>query len=313
MPMGNKKGFMMQECPVCESSCIGGDEGDYFQCPKCESYVYVSNRSAELDNRNFYDDIYGDDFGFRKSRVKSKIFRFFQKKDRIRNAVEYDKHLEMRKEIISTLRKSGKSVEIGFGEGRMLESLLKEGVDIQGVDISEKVVDLFRRKHSEFRDRVTVGSRLDRQVDAVYCSALLEHLDQPGKFIGDLSSNLKQGGVMIIDNLPVLNPKESNLLIEHDICFWKPCHRVIYSCRGLEDLFQRLGYSMEQSATVDHFNYRVLSLHIRKGFSEIVRLRAPCLSGRQLPGYLRFMVMCNEALGIKSRALAGSFIFRKRA
>ncbi len=170
--------------------------------------------------------------------------------------------------MLSILRKSASCVEIGFGEGRMLESLLKEGVNVYGVDISEKVVDQFRSRHPQYRERVRVATGHDQPVDAVYGSALLEHLDHPQQWIRELSKTLNPGGSMIIDNLPVLNPRPSNLQMEHDICFWKPCHRIIFSLRGLKDLFGRTGYSMERFLLTDPFLYRVLSLHLRKNVYE---------------------------------------------
>lgn len=302
---------MKRQCQVCVSANLEGNDGGYVQCPACQSYVYLSGRSAEADNKHFYDELYHGAPVHRKSRVKSFIFRTLQKKDRKLNADAYRKHQDMRAEILSTLRKSGLSGEIGFGEGRMLESLLKEGVDIIGVDLSENVVNLFGRKHPEYRDRVKVGSRFDRRVNTIYCSALLEHLDNPAAFIQDALAGLEKGGRIIIDNLPILNPADSNIAVEDDINFWKPCHRIIYSFRGLQGLFERSGFCIERYGLMDLFNYRVLSLHVQKGYSEIVTVRSSCLSSRGLPGPVRFLSLCRGALKAGSRALAGSFIFKK--
>ena len=301
---------MEQNCPVCESAHLDGEDGDYAQCPGCQSYVYLSRRSAELDNQHFYDDLYQDGSVHNKSRIKSFIFKTLQKKDRVLNAGDFRKHADMRAEVLSVLRRSGTSGEIGFGEGRMLASLLKEGIDIRGVDLSENVVNLFQGKHPEYRDRVKVGSRFDRQVNTLYCSALLEHLDDPTAFIQDASASLDKGGRIIIDNLPVLNPDDSTMAAEDDINFWKPCHRIIYSFGGLIGLFERSGFCIERYAMMDLFNYRVLSLHVQKGYSEIVTIRSSCVSNWRLPGIIRFVSLCRGALKAKSRALAGSFIFK---
>lgn len=301
----------MPVCPVCESAHVGGAEGDYGPCASCGSYIYISSRSAEDDNRSFFNDMYGGAPDPRRSRIKSKIFRAFQKKDRLRNAGEYGEYRGLRTAIDATLRQAGRLVEIGFGEGRMLASLLKEGVDAYGVDISESIVHRFQKRHPEFRDRVRVGSRLDEQVSVVYCSALLEHLDNPTLLIQDASSSLKKTGLMIVDNVPVLSAKTPSITTEEDSCFWKPCHRIVFSLRGLKGLFERHGFQLERHAMIDSYNYRVLSVHIREGFSEIIRLRSSCLSHRGLPGILRYYSLCRQAVDVNSVALAGSFIFRR--
>lgn len=302
---------MKIDCPVCISARIGGMEDDYVQCPECHSYIYVSRRTAEHDNKEFYNEFYDYLSNYRRSRLKRKIFKIFLKKDRKLKVQDYLHQHQMRDSIQHLLQGPGKIVEIGFGEGRMLETLLTNGIDAYGIDISEAVVNEFKKRNPAFQDRVMVGSARGQIADKLYCSALLEHIEDPGSFIRDVSMNLKKDGVIIIDGLPVLCEDDTNITAKCDINFWKPCHRIIYSKQGLTSLFTRYGYVMEKALVVDFYTYRVLSLHLQNNFIEMNRLRNPCMSGRNLPGILKFYMLCREALTSQSKAMVGTFIFRK--
>jgi hypothetical protein len=59
------------------------------------------------------------------------------------------------------------------------------------------------------------------------------------------------------------------------------------------------------------YNYRVLSLHIKKGFQKIIELRNPCLVNKNLPGVIRFYFICKKAIKIHSFALYASVTFMK--
>ena len=302
---------MPYACPVCDASLADASVGEYAQCSSCRCCVYVSEARAEDDNKAFYDGVYPGLAGCKRNSVKKAIFKAFQKKDATLRAGEYRSQRDIRAEIRQVFQRPRKSVEIGFGEGRMLVRLLEAGLDAYGVDISQNVVSSFQRKYPQYRDRVELGSRLGRKVDIVYCSALLEHIDEPACFLREVSAMLDERGLLIIDNLPVLNPDQPNITADEDISFWKPCHRIIYSVEGLESLFALPGYSLTRFALADSFNYRVLSLHIRRGFPEITRLRHSCLRNPRLPGIIEYYVLCREALRIKSKAVAGSFIFTR--
>jgi SAM-dependent methyltransferase len=302
---------MPYSCPVCEAVLADASIGEYAQCASCSCHVYVSETRAEDDNKAFYDGVYPDVAGHKRNSIKRAIFNAFRKKDAALHAEEYRWQQEMRAEIQQAFQRPRTSVEIGFGEGRMLLRLLEAGCDTYGVDISQNVVSSFQERHPQYRDRVQIGTHASRKVDIVYCSALLEHIDQPACFLQEVCTMLHEGGLLIIDNLPVLNPDRPSIAAHEDISFWKPCHRVIYSAEGLTMLFARLGYSLTRFALADLFNYRVLSLHIRRGFPEIARLRHSCLRDPRLPGILEYYLLCREALQIRSKALAGSFIFTR--
>ena len=203
-------------------------------------------------------------------------------------------------------------MEVGFGEGRHLVKCLESGIDAYGVDISDEVVSTFCRQYPQYKDRVRVGTYFEKTVGTVYCSALFEHLDDPQEFIDGLSASLAPGGFLIIDAIPVVNELRSNMGIHEDISFWKPCHRIVASRSGLERMFGDKAYTLTDCASVDLFNYRLLSLHIRHGYKDIVGVRHSCAKNNKLPGIRRYFDLCREALNVQSSALVGAYIFRRQ-
>jgi hypothetical protein len=136
-------------------------------------------------------------------------------------------------------------------------------------------------------------------------------VDYPQEFVDNLSDSLPRDGLVVLDGVPVVSELPSNLTANEDICFWKPCHRIIYSAEGLTGLFQRKGYHLVNYGVIDPFSYRILSIHIRHGYDEIITLRDSCLRYSGLPGIFKYYSICKEALKAKSLALSGSFAFIK--
>lgn len=301
-----------RKCPVCNIILAHGNLYEYIECSNCRSYVYVSDKTAEDDNRFFYDSVYSCAGQPRYSTIKRRFFSLYAKKDEKNNREQYSKLACIRGEIEEIFKKGEKSMEVGFGEGRHLLKLLESGYDAYGIDISDKVVSAFAQKYPRYKDRVRVGTRFDEKVGIVYCSALLEHLDNPQEFIDNLSTSMTTGGFLIINAIPVVNESKSNIRICDDICFWKPCHRIIPSHRGIEQMFSGKGYVLANYASIDVFNYKLLSLHIKNGYDDIVKIRHSCIKNRKLPSIHKYFNLCREALNVQSRALLGVYIFHKQ-
>lgn len=304
---------MQQKCPVCDATILCSALYDYVKCSACNSYIYVSDHSAQDDNRNFYDSFYPRWKEYKTSRTKLKtlMFKRFEKADRKLNEIKWAKFRQARKEIDSLFGKDKKLIEIGFGEGKRLVRFLKAGFDIYGIDISESVVNYFREEYPKYRDRVEVGTTYNGKIDVVYCCALFEHLDNPQQFVDNLSVLLPQNGLVVLDALPIVAESPSNLTINEDINFWKPCHRIICSQEALKRLFQQKGYRLLNYGIIDAFSHRVLSIHVRRGYDEVINLRDSRLRHFGLPGIFKYYSICQEALRAKSLAVSGSFAFIK--
>jgi SAM-dependent methyltransferase len=297
---------------ICGNEFTVYDDDSYNKCPECGCYIYLcSSLSSEL-NKEFYDNLYTNNQIYRVNKVKKNIFYFFKSIDKMIRKSDYQEFDVMHLSVFNLLNdKTKKILEVGFGTGCNLGSLLESGSDAYGIDISQANVDRFINKYPKFSDRVTCSTRLDSPVDVIYSSALFEHLDNPQEFLDNVSSVITEGGYIILDNIPVANNAVSNIPIPSDINFWEGIHKAIYSKKATIELFKKNGYELYSYGDFDYFIYRVLSAHKYYGHNVIENIRLPYMSGDKLPGILRYMKLCNRAVTMKSQALLGFAIFRK--
>ena len=108
--------------------------------------------------------------------------------------LQYTDFYEKYKQIMKCLEKPVTVLEIGFGSGDHLYSLLQQGVDAYGIDLSITAVTNFKEKYPQYAHTVHCGTRFHMQVDIIYCCALFEHLDQPEQFIQDAAGCLSPSG-----------------------------------------------------------------------------------------------------------------------
>jgi len=298
-------------CLACKNELSYLKLNDYVQCHHCHSFIYISDQSADEDNKRYFNEVFRTLDERKTSYWKLKIFEYFAQIDQRRRKKQYLGFNVHRQQIMDQLYRHAKVLEVGFGSGEHLNSLLQRGVDAYGLDLSVTAVENYQKKYPKYANKVHCGSRFGEQVDVIYCSALLEHLDKPEEFIQDASSCLNKNGLLIIDGLPVLNDSQSDLTLDEDINFWKPCHRAIYSSDGLNAMFSRYGFVNDICAAQDDYYYRILSLHKRYGYHSIEELRSFYIKHDKLPSILAYYFICWKALSIKSLARYKCIMFRK--
>jgi SAM-dependent methyltransferase/DNA-directed RNA polymerase subunit RPC12/RpoP len=303
--------FTVNQCIACQALLSQGKMNEYHQCPHCRSYVYLSDRSAADVNKAFFNRHFQDLQKLKISKPKRAIYDNFLNQDRKarKKAYSYFKLAQLYLERL--LHSGGKVLEVGFGEGHHLYCLLQQGVDAYGVDISEVAVRNFASRHPQYQKRVICGKRVTQSVDLIYCCALFEHLDHPEEFLKDAYQELTVGGKLILDGIPVLNPKGSKLCPTEDINFWKPYHRIIYSLNGLRGRLKKSGFILTRMGLIDDYNYRVLSLHQKMGFGKVSELRNSCFDHPGLADKYQFQAICQKALTINSLALFCNAVFEK--
>jgi 2-polyprenyl-3-methyl-5-hydroxy-6-metoxy-1,4-benzoquinol methylase len=100
----------------------------------------------------------------------------------------------------------GKVMDFGCGDGRVAIPLRALGFDVTAVDGSAGMVDALAANDPEMTvfqsDGTDLGSHLGRRkMDAVYCLAVLIHLDYASaeQTIRNLRGVVKKGGLLILD------------------------------------------------------------------------------------------------------------------
>jgi 2-polyprenyl-3-methyl-5-hydroxy-6-metoxy-1,4-benzoquinol methylase len=261
-------------CKACGNNLDKICINSYSFCPFCESANYISDRNAEDDNREYFNSVYSSNA---YSRVIEKRLRLFEKCEylyvRIHKKSTRSFNLLLKK-ISELIVGAGKAVEIGFGNGVEMIRFLKAGANIYGLDISEKAIENFKLKYPEYSTRVYYLDRYDSQVDIVYSNALFEHLDNPDHFLANAFSMLSSGGLLIM-RIPLITGTLKKDSVDTDINFWKPCHRILYTLKGLAIILEKHGFKISESAALDYYGYNVMSRMRRLGYEDIVHVRNP--------------------------------------
>lgn len=101
------------------------------------------------------------------------------------------------KEILAHKR-SGKLLEIGFGNGDFLR-LTQGYFDVEGMDISKYAVSSIEGDLKEKVKQVDIEEEqlLSGRYDVIVAFNILEHLERPGKVIAKLFDSLREGGFFI--------------------------------------------------------------------------------------------------------------------
>lgn len=179
--------------------------------------------------------------------------------------------------ISETIHGAGTSVEIGFGYGHELIQFLKKGANIYGIDLSAEAVATFKMQHPEYSEKVCCTASWDFEVDALYSNALFEHLDHPSDFLRRAFVMLRPGGRLMM-RLPLISlEKYSSRHISFDINFWKPCHRMLYTLKGLQIILGAHGFKIVESAAYAYYGYKVMSSMLKHGYQDVTYVRDPCL------------------------------------
>lgn len=96
---------------------------------------------------------------------------------------------------------SKKVLEIGCGNGNVAMGIASMGYHTLGVDIDESSIETAKRnntfKNLEFRAEPAENLTEAERFDAIVCTEVLEHLDDPSVVLTYALSNLKEDGIFI--------------------------------------------------------------------------------------------------------------------
>ena len=282
-------------CRACEGTLHSLELDEYSICRACGSANYVSLGRAEKDNAPYFDAVYSD-----TTRLPiEKRYKLYERFERIHGAFHAKEEETFRavvERMSQSIRTARMAVEIGFGSGLELVHHLNAGANIHGKDISREAVTNFKENYPQFSHRVEWGNKLSSQVGLLYANALLEHLDDPAAFLANAGSHVDVGGLLLL-RLPVITAdaygKEDR---GWDINFWKPCHRALYSYRGLKTLLKAHGFMVAESAPLAYYGYKVMSSMLRHGYVDIARVRNPYLPIAGLESERQYLLILIESL-----------------
>ena len=102
-----------------------------------------------------------------------------------------------------TVSKGSRVIDLGCGNGTLSEKLAERGYQVIGIDDSETMIELAKKKHPDitFRKENALSFRLDEPTDAVFSNAVFHWIDEKDQMqlLTNISENLRDGGELVTE------------------------------------------------------------------------------------------------------------------
>ncbi len=167
---------------------------------------------------------------------------------------------ERRIDLLKRLGARGRILDVGCACGFFIEAALKHGFDAYGIEFSKEAVAIARQ---EIRSRITVGDvnlrreREEDRFDAVVAFDIIEHTQNPIKFLEEIRQILRPGGWLMLATpdtghflrylmgcrWPMLQP------MQHTYLFSKSAMRFALAQAGFENIAVQ---KADKSLTLDY-------------------------------------------------------------
>ncbi len=133
-----------------------------------------------------------------------------------------------------------KILEIGSGLGYLTYSLNKAGYEAIGVDLSHSAVERAQKKYGNFYeagDIFELVENMQNMYDCVIMTEIIEHVENPKKFIEAALSSLKLGGKLILTT-PNKDSSPKGIIWQSDV---PPVHLWWFSEKSISKVAESLG------------------------------------------------------------------------
>ena len=153
---------------------------------------------------------------------KKKEFDWEKYADRVNLTGELYEHdgMHMKRQAEIAKRCEGKTLDVGAGDGYLVDMLRRQGIEADGVEISQTRIDTAKSEYGidlEQGDIVNLDKIPDASYDTVIGSEILEHLDNSGEGLTELMRVAKK---RVIISIPIgeFNDDTHQWLIDMVLC-----------------------------------------------------------------------------------------------
>jgi 2-polyprenyl-3-methyl-5-hydroxy-6-metoxy-1,4-benzoquinol methylase len=146
---------------------------------------------------------------------------------------------KLAKEIIkrNNIKKNSELLDVGCGRGDMLKAFIENGINVQGVDLSEESSRMLLpiKVHQKNLENETLEDKKDF-FDVVFSKSLIEHLHSPLAFLKNCKSLLKKNGRLIIMTPSWYHHSFGPFYLDHT-------HVTPFTLQSLRDIVILAGFS----------------------------------------------------------------------
>lgn len=205
-----------------------------------------------------------------REEIKSKILAV----SRFERVEELKRLLFIVEEVNRDLRydTSRRILEVGCGNGNVSRGIASMGYQVLGVDIDKESIELARSNNPlpnlDFRAEAAEDLKEHGSFDAIVCTEVLEHLDDPTVVLNYVKENLRPGGLFISTVPNGFGPRE--------LLMTKPQQFLQKNGMGdgLLTIKRALGYGhgtvQSSNPDLEHVQFfskaRIVGLHREAGF-----------------------------------------------
>jgi SAM-dependent methyltransferase len=198
-------------CPICDSNALtfcGQIQGyrlksyfNIFECANCGS----SHADPRVVDERIYDAIYNNLSkvpGY--SRYHNLATRILRERDPLNYIANIEEcYFAVRKSLMEKVADKSRTtiLEVGCGQGYLTYALARAGFDIIGVDISERAIDLARKRYGNYYycgSLKAVVEKSCKRPQFIVATELIEHLTDPVLFVSEMLELLGSGGSLIL-------------------------------------------------------------------------------------------------------------------
>ncbi len=160
--------------------------------------------------------------------------------------------------------KKSKILEIGSGHGFFLEAMEKKGYNISGIEISKEKKQILRKVTNAKIQDINIGDEIPNieKVNMIIMFHVLEHIDEPIKFLINLKKLLKKNGILIIEV-----PNSNDFLLQHNTAYekwnWQLAHISYFNPKTLKQSLKTAKYKkikiqgIQRYSLENMFNWRL--------------------------------------------------------
>lgn len=212
---------------------------------------------------------------------------------------------------------TGVALDIGCGDGAVLNRLAKAGFEVNGIDLDEKSVGVAKEKYRlrnvaavTLEDYIATCRERGLHFDLITFFEVLEHQDNPSEFLAQVAS-LGKSGCLVAGSVP----NRDRFLARLDRRFsdgdFPPHHFLWFSASSLKRLLEEKGFSDVSISFTGALGYadvvgKLRNIIVRKSQTWPAPMRA-------LAPVVRWMVVLTAAIPwLGMRAAPSHLFFRCR-
>ena len=146
-------------------------------------------------------------------------------------------------------RKNNRMLDVGCGEGWILELAKKRGWEVYGTEFSDRAIEICRQKGIKMYEGVLDPAKIaERDFDVIISSETIEHINNPQQELKSMHQLLRKGGLIYITT-PNFNSYLRRWLKDRFHIITYPEHLSYYTRSTLNKLLRSQGFKKDKLLT----------------------------------------------------------------